>query len=423
LFKSFSTLLAVQMWRCRIPGYPCGVGVRKRMAAPLPDLHELWIEHGRPAAHKFRQIMIRKGIAAPSEKYINEHFLKYQTSKQLFAKGPSYTGKIYSPGIDRRWQSDILVNTQKPSEFKGTKWEYALIVVDVFSRFVWCRLITSPAEAHVGMQEILGEAKEAPEVVATDADHGFLSPQFQKLLSSRGIQHFVRAGRNDLAVVDRVIYTLKRTLASHSLESGRNDWAEQIGQAVKAYNDSPHGTLMDGAPDDIRGADGVVKNKVLYFRREQQEARNMQTNSDQILERAERLQKEGSYRVYKHKEKLGRRVFEPSWSREQHEAKTIEGAYVFDEHGNRHPIKETLAVPKESTHLPEAHVILNTRAREKLQRYADRLHAFLTAKPDHRVAASKAHSVLSEIGDIKQAVQLAGLATDKVIASFVKVFP
>jgi hypothetical protein len=43
--------------------------------------------------------------------------------------------------------------------------------VDVFSRFVWCRLITSPAEAHVGMQEILGEAKEAPEVVATDADY------------------------------------------------------------------------------------------------------------------------------------------------------------------------------------------------------------------------------------------------------------
>ena len=39
------------------------------------------------------------------------------------------------------------------------------------------------------------------------------------------------------------------------------------------------------------------------------------------------------------------------------------------------------------------------------------------------MAASKAHSVLSEIGDIKQAVQLAGLATDKVIASFVKVFP
>ena len=196
------------------------------------------------------------------------------------------------------------------------------------------------------MQEILGEAKETPEILATDADHGFLSPQFQKLLHSHGIQHYVRAGRNDLAVVDRVIYTLKRTLALHSVESGRNDWAERIGAAVKAYNDSPHGTLMDGAPDDIRGADGVVKTKVLYFRREQQEARNMQTNTDQILERGERVQKEGAYRVYKHKEKLGRRVFEPSWSRETHEATRISGAYVFDEHGNRHPTKETWPCPR-----------------------------------------------------------------------------
>ena len=211
--------------------------------------------------------MLRKGIAAPSEKYLNEHFLKYQSSKQLFAKGPTYSGKIYSPGIDRRWQSDILVNTQKPSEFQGTKWEFALIVVDVFSRFVWCRLIKSPTEAYVGMREVLEEAKEAPEILATDADHGFLSPQFQQLLSSKGIRHYVRAGRQDLAVVDRVIYTLKRTLALHSIESGRNDWAERIGAAVKAYNDSPHGTLMDGAPDDIRGTDGVVKNKVLFFRR------------------------------------------------------------------------------------------------------------------------------------------------------------
>ena len=103
------------------------------MAAPLPDIRELWIESGRPGAHKFRLILLRKGIAAPSEKYLSEHFLKYQSSKQLFAPGPRYSGHVWSPGLDRRWQSDILVNTQKPSEFKGQKWQYALVVVDVFS--------------------------------------------------------------------------------------------------------------------------------------------------------------------------------------------------------------------------------------------------------------------------------------------------
>ena len=54
---------------------------------------------------------------------------------------------------------------------------------------------------------------------------------------------------------------------------------------------------------------------------------------------------------------------------------------------------------------------LNPKSRGMLQRYADRLKAFLMAKEDHRTAASKAHAVLSEEGDIKQAVQLAGLST------------
>ena len=393
------------------------------MAAPVPDIQDLWIESGRPGAHKFRQILIRKGIAAPSEKYLSEHFLKYQSSKQLFAPGPRYTGKIWSPGLDRRWQTDVLVNSQKPSEHNGTKWAFALVVVDVFSRYIWTRLITSPMEAYVGFGEILDEARKAPEVLSCDADPGFLSPKFKELLESKGIQQSIRAGRNDLAVVDRAIYTLKRTLAVHSLESGRNDWAEQLEAAVKAYNDSPHGTLTDGAPDDIRGPGGEVKNKLLYFRREQQEASNMETNSQQIQVRAERLGKHGAFRIWKHKERLGRRVFEPNWSRDIHEAREVDGAFVKDEHGNSYPTKETLSVPKESSDLPEAEVILNHKTRGPLQKYADRLRQFLTTQEDQKAATSKATKVLTDFGPFREAIQQAGLSTKAILASFVKTFP
>ena len=75
-------------------------------------------------------------------------------------------------------------------------------------------------EAYVGLREILDEAGKAPDVLSTDQDPGFLSPKFKELLESKGIQQSLRAGRNDLAVVDRAIYTLKRTLAIHSLETG-----------------------------------------------------------------------------------------------------------------------------------------------------------------------------------------------------------
>ena len=393
----------------------------KRMATP--DLHELWVDSGRPGAHKFREILKRRGMAAPSEAYIRDHFLRYMASKQLFAAPPRYTGKIWSPGLDKRWQTDIIVNTQAPSELKGTMWSYALVVVDVFSRYVWAKLITSPMVATAGLREILDEAGKNPDVLSTDADPGFLSAPFRDLLASKGIHQSSRVGRNDLAVVDRVIYTLKRVLATHSLESGHNDWAERLEAVVKAYNDSPHGTLNDGAPGDIRGPGGAVKNKILYFNREEQEAANMQTNSQQILERGRRLGHDGAFRVFKHKEKLGRRVFEPSWSRETRTVGTIRGAFVRDLDGNEFPTKEVLPVPPDSTELPDAPMRLNPKSRGMLQRYADRLKAFLTAKEDRRTAASKAHAVLSEEGNIKQAVQLAGLSTGKVIANFVGAFP
>ena len=87
-----------------------------------PAFRQLWIDSGRPGAHKFREILKRKGIAAPSERYLREHFLRFQSSKQLFAPPPRYTGKVWSTGIDNRWQTDIIVNTQHPSEFQGVEW-------------------------------------------------------------------------------------------------------------------------------------------------------------------------------------------------------------------------------------------------------------------------------------------------------------
>ena len=278
-------------------------------------------------------------------------------------------------------------------------------------------------ESYAGLREILDEAGKAPDVLSTDADPGFLSPQFKGLLETKGIQQSIRAGRNDLAVVDRAIYTLKRTLAIHSIETGRNDWAERLEAAVKAYNDSPHSALMDGAPDDIRGPGGEVKNKLLYFRREQQEASNMETNSEQIQQRAERLEKHGAFRVWKHRERLGRRVFEPGWSREIHEARRVDGAFVGDEHGHSYPTKETLSVPKDSTLLPEPVVTLNPKTRGLLQRYADRLREFLATQEDQKTATSKATRILNEVGNFREALKLAGLSTQSILVSFVKAFP
>ena len=391
----------------------------------MDDLHELWVSLNRPSPEKFRLALQRKGIAAPPVKYLREHFYKYQTSKQIFARPPRYTGKIYSPDMDRRWAADIIVNTQYPSVYKGKTYSYALVVQDIFSRYAWAELIDSPMDAYRGFEEILQKAGKVPEDITTDADSGFQAKVFQDLLANRHIHHTLRAGRNDLATVDRLISTIKRALAVHSAESGNSDWAERLQSAVKGYNDTSHPRLMQGAPDDLRGPGGAIKNKFIYFNREYEEAENMEHNDEQIRKRAAKLQgPDTGFRVFKHKESLGRRVFDPHWSREIHSVAQVEGGNVKDEEGEWYPSKEVFPVPKESTALPEPPSKLNAKAQGLLQRYADKAEDYLAAKEDRRDYASNLHKILSHDGyNVKEAIQLAGLSTKSVIASFVKVFP
>ena len=390
--------------------------------AAVPDLQDLWVQLNRPGAERFRQALVKRGIAAPPVKELREHFLKYQSSKQLFAPPPKYTGHVYSTHLDSRWQMDVMLYSQA-SEHMGQKWTAALVVEDIFSRFLWAELIHSPMQADQGLREILARAGKAPGSITMDEDPGFKTEGFLKLLQDHHIVQQFRSGRNDLAVVDNAIGRLKRVLATHSADTGKQDWASRLHDAVAGFNEAGAPALHGSAPEDLRGNGGIVKNKVLSFDREWEESNAMVDNATQIHDRASKVEKEGGFRVYKQKTRLGRRVFDPHWSREVHTAEDVQGAFAKDQHGVWHPTKEVLPVPTDSTTLPEPPSNLNAKTRGMLQRYADRLHAHLTAQPDHRVAASKAHAVLSEVGNIKQAIQLAGLRTDKVIATFVQQFP
>ena len=94
-----------------------------------------------------------------------------------------------------------------------------------------------------------------------------------------------------------------------------------------------------------------------------------------------------------------------------------------DEHGEWHPTKEVLPVPKSSTVLPEAAHVLDQKARGILQRYAERGEAFLSAREDQRASSSEFYKELEAIGNPKEAVRLAKLDTRAVVASFVRAFP
>ena len=383
---------------------------------------ELWRKLGRPAAAKLRQALLNRGHAAPSAAFLQENLLKQESSKQVFAPPPRYRGAIYSPGIDRRWACDVMV--QPAGEFKGEKYTHALIVQDIFSRFAWGELIKSPMDSAEGLRKIIQEARHAPSQLICDADPGFQTRAFKELLEEHQIQQTIRVGRNDLATVDRLIGNLKRQMASDAHDTGDDNWAAKLHRLIAAQNESPNEVLLGSQPEKLRGPQGEPGNKVLYFLREEQEAKNIASNDKQIRSRIPRLQQEGAFRVWDSKDnRLKGRIFNPKWSTELHRVAKVQGAYVTDEQGREFATKETLAVPKESTALTAPAPKLNAKARGMLDRYMERGKAFLLGKPDRRAEAGQFYNALAAIGNIKEALALAQVQTKAPIKAMVALFP
>ena len=174
--------------------------------ASAEQIRAVWEELDRPGPEKLQVALRKRGFFAPSVRVLREHFFAHQSSRQVFRNPPKYTGHIYSEGLDRRWVADVM---QMPEvEHKGKAQKYALVVMDVFSRFAWAALIDSPMQAAAGYREILRRAGKRPSLLLTDADPGFQTPVFKAALGNT--IHSLKIGREDLSVVDRFIGYLKR---------------------------------------------------------------------------------------------------------------------------------------------------------------------------------------------------------------------
>ena len=82
-------------------------------------------------------------------------------------------------------------------------------------------------------------------------------------------------------------------------------------------------------------------------------------------------------------------------------------------------------MPQESTELTRPVAKLKARPRELLKDYAERLEAKLRLSPDREITAQAAQTALTggNVHNLKQAMQIAGVSVDGVVANFVKVFP
>ena len=214
-------------------------------------INEIWLELNRPSPERLNIVLKRRGVNVQLSNL--KQFLS-RSEKQVFSARPLYRGRVYAMDKDQRWAADILDYTKNPAELDGRRYTYVLLAQDLFTRYAWAEPMESRDKATEAFDRILararGEDHRAPHVLNTDEDTVFMAKRFQELLKRNHIVHVLKQSREDIATIDRLIGTVRRSLAI-SVKAGDGSWAEALSQVLAGYNKSPHRKIFGETPADV----------------------------------------------------------------------------------------------------------------------------------------------------------------------------
>jgi hypothetical protein len=334
----------------------------------MEELAALYEELNAPSATAFRKALAKKGIPARARDV--EEFVKSRTERQVIAPPPKYKGHIVSFDVNHRWMADLLSFTSRPVKTSEGFYTHVLIVVDVFSRYVWARPLQSVSDTTRAFTSIFMESvarNTYPRRLDTDGGPEFNNASFKSFLAKWKVNHVIKDAqdRNAIAIVDRAIGTIKRALKRREIAKGGN-WLSNLDMAVAGYNKTEHGAI-NTAPADM------TDEAIFSLRKEA--AVNFAENSDMIQKRQDKLQAQGGYRVHiPHKTGLTARTDVNTWSSDIRQVSSFPApGIVQDTEGNRTLTKLTRPVPADSS----ATARTQTPQHTQLEPYARKIRDFL----------------------------------------------
>ena len=142
-------------------------------------------------------------------------------------------------------------------------YNYALILIDAFTRFVWsCNMKTkdskTTSDAFLKLYNSDSENRQ-PVYLYTDAGKEFLGAPFQSVLLKVGIKHRVCSSEEfHCPFVERVIRTLKEKLFQAMTAEHTRKWIDLLPLVVKTYNQTVHSSISM-KPTDAKESENYLK--------------------------------------------------------------------------------------------------------------------------------------------------------------------
>ena len=126
-----------------------------------------------------------------------------------------------------------------------------LLVIDIFSRYVWVRSLKSKTGKEVlqALQSIFAEGGK-PKYFRTDQGGEFLNSKVKKYFKQEGIIHLLTYDPNKAAYAERAIQTIKNRLFRYMDQKQTYRYIDVMQDIVNSYNSTYHQSIKM-APKDV----------------------------------------------------------------------------------------------------------------------------------------------------------------------------
>ena len=158
--------------------------------------------------------------------------------------------RIIVKGIDYMWEMDLMDMNKLRKYNKDVR--YVLLVIDVFSKYVWVKGMKSKDAAQIitFFKDIMKHSNRKPKYVRTDKGREFVNANFKEFVRGEGIEHIQTQSEIKAAVAERAIKTIKGKLFKYMYHKQVYKYIDVLQSIAAQYNSTKHSTIKV-APDEV----------------------------------------------------------------------------------------------------------------------------------------------------------------------------
>ena len=185
-------------------------------------------------------------------------------SLQRFIRRNFKRSRVMVTGIDDQWDAD-LIDMAKYSQYNDNI-TFILIVIDVFSKYVWLRKLPNKTgkEVSKAFKTIFKEGRK-PSKLRTDKGWEFLhKPTIQKIFKEYKIKHFVTQNEVKANVAERAIKTIKSKIMRYITYKQNYHFIDELQNFATSYNATFHRSI-GMSPDRVNKNNEVLVWWNLYW--------------------------------------------------------------------------------------------------------------------------------------------------------------